>query len=666
MVANRLSKAGRIRFAVAFSLFAALGSFGQGGRTAASWKAEGDVKSIEGDWYAAIECYLEAVAVNPNYYEALYALAECYYELGEYDQALTYVERAVKQRAGEPEPKDLEGFIRLALGQADAARAIFKAVIAAWPNDADARFGLALLDVADGRVSDARARYEEALRASPRDSRALLSLALVAWRQGDLAKAKSYAERALDSGSGDARVHYFAAYVAALTGDFALAIERCEAAIAMRPKYRDAIALLSSLYFQTGDWEGAARVSSGAVAADRRDSGAWFTYGMARAAQGRVDEAIAAFKGALAAKVDDEVARIALENLVIDEKALEDPSREPLADWHFTRARAYERERSLELSLFEFRRGLRVYPYSKTGRFDYARALRASGYPGRHLQELLFLKDLGKADVEVNDLIEAWSRTVASGVAGRWGIDQFALEKRPYAIAVYSMPSAENAEHSGGDRVIARYLRDLFLSSAQIALVDSPPVAASFSQAFRAARESGADYFLIVASRESRSEIQIEATMYVARTGSLAGGFSAYRAGNDRVRDAARKVVDSIAAKLAPRGEIVARSRGRIVASVGRREGIAVGMKFSVIRKGALQCAHEGLGFSYSASDALGTFTVTAVDEEVCEGDLSVSGSVDAINVGDELIPAGMSPSKAPMIADGSYPTLFALLGKLR
>ena len=46
------------------------------------------------DWYSAIDDYLAAIAMNPSYGEAYEGLAECYYELGEYDQALSYVAKA--------------------------------------------------------------------------------------------------------------------------------------------------------------------------------------------------------------------------------------------------------------------------------------------------------------------------------------------------------------------------------------------------------------------------------------------------------------------------------------------------------------------------------------------------------------------------------------------
>ena len=46
------------------------------------------------NWYSAVETFLECLRLNPAHAGATAALAECYYELAEFDQALVWVRRA--------------------------------------------------------------------------------------------------------------------------------------------------------------------------------------------------------------------------------------------------------------------------------------------------------------------------------------------------------------------------------------------------------------------------------------------------------------------------------------------------------------------------------------------------------------------------------------------
>ena len=55
------------------------------------------------DWYAAIEMYQSALKENPSYNLVYQGLAECFYALDEYDQALSFVETARKYKKDAPD-----------------------------------------------------------------------------------------------------------------------------------------------------------------------------------------------------------------------------------------------------------------------------------------------------------------------------------------------------------------------------------------------------------------------------------------------------------------------------------------------------------------------------------------------------------------------------------
>ncbi|GHV75098.1 hypothetical protein AGMMS49940_24000 [Spirochaetia bacterium] len=103
------------------------------------------------------------------------------------------------------------------------------------------------------------------------------------------------------------------------------------------------------------------------------------------------------------------------------------------------------------------------------------------------------------------------------------------------------------------------YVRDLLVHDRNIAAPNLALKQPSFSAAFRTAREAGADYFLVVTVSENGRDLSLKGELFVGRTGSPAAAFSAYRTGDDRLRNASRGLVDQLSAALPFRAELVQR-----------------------------------------------------------------------------------------------------------
>jgi len=626
--------------------------------------AEAERLRFAEQWYPAIESYLAAAAKNPSYGEAYVGLANCYYEIGEYDQALSYVRKAAPFRKGDAALTDLEGFVRTGLGDLAGARAAFESVAAALPNDLDARFGLCLLDLAAGRKTEARSRLEDSLRLSPQNARALLSLALIAADQGKAEESRALVEKALRYHGSEARTQYVAARLAASDGDLERASFHARNALDLRPGYSEAGLLLGSLMYRAGSYDQAIALMREAVASDRKYGLAWYTLGLAQRAAGKSADAIYSLRTAAGLRPDDEIARLALERVVADSTRAEDTSRAAYADWHVARGRLFEERSSYDNAIFEYRRALRVYPYSKEARLLYAGILKARGLPGGYLSELKFLEANGKADQSVLDSIEIYESMLSDSVGTSWKVDEESLPKRHYKVALLYLQAAADAPHAAGEELVLRYLGDIIASSGSVSALAVEPKASSFAEAFRRAREAGADYFALVSFRETDRDIEISLDLRVARTGSEATSLKAYRSGNDRLRSGASRIIELLLAALPPRGELVARSQDRVLFDLGKRDGLPKDARLVVVKRGSVQVNPEGLGLSYPAAAALGEVSTARLGEEASEGGLKRSGFFDAVNVGDEVVLASPDAAGKEGAAGGTAPAGTASAGK--
>ncbi|WP_100217091.1 tetratricopeptide repeat protein [Treponema primitia] len=616
------------------------------------------------NWYAAAEALLECVRLNAAHAEGTAALAECYYELGEFDQALSWVRKARTLARSSMPLANLEATTLIALGRLGEAQTIITDILKREPYNLEALFAGAELDVARGRSGDAVIRYREVARRFPDDRRLLLSLALVLCSLGDLEGARPYIERALLQHREDYRVYYYAAYIDAKAGRFPQAIRYVEQALAYRPGYKPARALLASLRYRSGQYEEAAALADQAIAEDRSDLAAWYLKGMAYISLGRINDAMNILSQASGIDPNDEFVRSALEDLILGNTSLEDPLRSRWASWHFNRAREFRSGNLTDQALFEYRRGLRLNPYARDRR-EYAEILRIQGYPARYLEELRFLRSNNLNDPAINDAIEAYDALLADALYRRWDADPVEIAKRHWNVAVFTIASDGAFYHAEAGAVGSAYVRDLLIHDRNIAAPDLALKQPSFSAAFRTAREEGADYFLIVTVSENARDLALKGELFVGRTGSPAASFYTYRTGDDRLRNASRGLADQLSRALPFRAELIRRRSSQGLIDKGRADGVKSETEYDVVKKGQPVIRNEGIGLVYSPEDVVGKLRIERADEEVSMGILTREGFFDRIGIGDEIILQNEKPVDNPADAMAD-PELRSLLRYLR
>ena len=616
------------------------------------------------EWYNAIESFLEALRVNASHAESTAAMAECYYALSEFDEALNWVRKARGLARGDLSLANLEARVLIALGQLNEASRIIGEVLAREPYNRDALFAQAEMDIARGRAGEAVTRYREAARRYPDDQKLLLSLALVLGSLGQHNEAKSYIDRVLAQHSEDYRVYYYAAYLASRGDRIAEGIRNAERALFFKSNFDPAKMLLAKLRYRNGQFEEAARLADEIIAKKRETPEAWYLKGMAFSRLGRRQDAITVLSGASGIAPDDEFIRSALEDLLISGTPVEAEARRRWASWHFSRAKDFRARNLSEQALFEYRRGLRLNPYARE-RSEYAELLRLQGFPARSMEELRFMQDLGLGNQGIDDLVESFSARLANALFRRWQLDPLLATKRHWKIAVFSVASQSGFYHVDGSAVASAFIKDLLIHERNILPMEAELRQSSFSTAFRAAREGGTDYFVILSVTENERDLSLKAEVFVSRTGSPAAVFSVYRTGPDRLRNAGRNIVEQLNAALPFRSELAARQAGQGLIDKGRADGVTSSNAYDIVKKGRVTVKNDGIGLVYAEGDIVGTITINEADEEVAAGSLNRRGNYDRIETGDEVI---LQKERQPVPGPQTTvdPELRALLRSLR
>jgi tetratricopeptide (TPR) repeat protein len=625
------------RRAIAACALLAAGRAGLFAADARSLYQSGAKAQAEENYLLAVESYTAALAANPSYREPMTGLAESFFLLEEYDEALRWATEALTYDRDSTALLVLQARILIGLGRPAEARTRLDLVLSRLPNDLEARLALAECDIAEGKARNALAEYSRTLRLAPESRKALLSLALLSESLGDAAAASTYYETALRSHSADPDVQLAAAAWEAAQGRLQSAESHARTALSLAPAMTRARVVLGGILLRRGAAADAASTLRDVVAVDRDNPVAWHALGQAYRAAGDPPRAIASFASGLAAGPGDEICRLGQENTAIDSLKLEDPARRKAAGFHLEQGGLLEGRNSLERALAEYRRALILDPTWQDARVAYARVFRSLGFPAKYLSELTVIASLGSPGTLVTDEIEALTSALADSVSNAWGYDQYNLARTRYVVPVFTLPAANRLLHVSADDDLARLFAAMLARFDAVSVPEKSHTAASFEEAFRAARESGSDWFVILGLEESERSFSATADLHLSRTGTRVASFPVFRTGNDRIRDSFLRICADIAARLPVRGTLIARQIDQGLVDLGTFQGVKTGDTLLIVRKGAARLSNTGVALAWEPADVLGQITLTAVDEGVAEGAIARKGHFDTVNVADQV-----------------------------
>ncbi|MBO5137996.1 MAG: tetratricopeptide repeat protein [Spirochaetaceae bacterium] len=612
-----------------------------------------------GDWFTAVEFYHEAIRLNEVYGDAWYGLAECTYALGEYSLALSYLDTAEIYAKDKTEILNLRGFCYLGLEKVEEAETLFRQVLSAYPNNIEARFGLAQLDILEGRLSGAESLYLDALKRQQSNRNALLSVALVAQELGKSKEAETYIQQALRYHSSDAEVQYVAAWISFLNGNLQNTEYRVRTSVNLNPKMDKSYELLAAVLFEQGRYQDAIDVCDYRLNNNRTLATAWYLKGRALQRLGRVDEAYSVFETGLSVVPEDELMRTALELIVLETFDIEDSRRAKWAQYHITKASEHEKLYEAAQAEFEYKNALRLDPLNTEARAAYAATLDRKGQQELYLEQLTFISNLQPVSVKVMDTIEAYKSLLSDTLAVRWNVDPFYLDKTRWSIGIYPYGSNVQLLHADASLLTVKAIEQQF---SGITAIDAKSYNdfVTYSEAFRLARTLGQDYFVLVEFEENDRELLLKATVYSGRNGTEANSFKFYRTGNDRYAGALRRLCTSISNILPVRGLVIDRNADDVLVDLGTSDGIEVGSELTVVKAGQLYTPDKGMGLEVDEKNILGTIKITQVSESVSQGRYSRKGFFDRMNINDEVM---ISPEKIEDAEESLIPSVQEISG---
>ena len=616
------------------------------------------------NFYVASQYYLEVTAENPAFTDAWYKLAECSYKLGEFDLALNYLDNAEKYEKNNQKIQNLKGMVYVSLGRIDDGRAIFNSILKKYPNDIDAHFGLAEIELYEGRFSGAQNQYMEALKRQNTNRKALLSLALVNAERGNTQTSENYLRQALSYYSGESEVHYLASIIYSMKGDYITAEKQARIAVEVNSDYDKAYDMLSTVLYKQSRYKEVIDISDYLISRNRKNTNAWFIKGVSQCKLGNIAGAIETWTAGLSINPQDEIMRSALENEVRNALSLEDSHRSLYAQYHVENAKQYASRYDGSGAVYEYQRALLLDPMNYEARAAYADILEINGMHELYLEQLKFIKEHNSEQIskaggkklltELNDKIEAYNYLLTDTLGKKWNVEPFYLDKTRWNIAVFYEDTNSTFIHADTNRLVANAAADIFSGVAITSVKTQVTPVSGYGEAFKNSRAGGFDYFIILSLSEGENDMTLSSTMYSGRTGLEVSKNSFYCTGNNRFSTVLRRFRNSVLEKLAVRGKILARNGKTILVDLGKSENIVKDAQLKIIKKGQIRTADSGVGLYYRDADVLGSITITTAGEEISEATIENHGFYDKINIDDEIVLVSLPVQKANNDANGN------------
>jgi tetratricopeptide (TPR) repeat protein/TolB-like protein len=157
------------------------------------------VHQHEGHLREAIHSLEQALALDPEYAEALNVLAYAHASLGEYDKALTYINKYVSLRPGDANPLDSLAETYFLMHRLDDAVTNYQAALALRPDFISAMWALAYVWGVRGDIDEVMRWNDRAMSVAPTpgmQARALIYRSFCQMCFGDLAGSTASARRA--------------------------------------------------------------------------------------------------------------------------------------------------------------------------------------------------------------------------------------------------------------------------------------------------------------------------------------------------------------------------------------------------------------------------------------------------------------------------------------
>ncbi|UCB46765.1 MAG: tetratricopeptide repeat protein [Spirochaetota bacterium] len=625
-------------------------------------------KESQEDYISAIYIYQDILKANRYFLDVKIALARSLYKTGDLKESEKVIRDALEQDGKNVHILNLMGRILIALKNYKEAEQIFMRALEIEPINIETRYGIADLYRSQEKYKKAIEIYNELLKLYPQDVWTYIHLGSSYSELGEYTKAGGFFRKALslDSTSPWTHInlarHYYRMGILNSPSDsnaseryFDAAVYEAETSSTIDKKLLEPYYILSSIYFFRKNYNRALEAYNRLLDRGVDDSITYYETAYCYEMLGMLEESEEAYAKSLAKRIDDEVSRFRLENIVLAlrRENLTDKRRMELSDNHLFKARFLTERFIMDKAFLHYKRSVQLDPINPQKRLELADFLRTRGRYELYLYELrdIIHDTLDIDTIDINDRIEIYQSRVSKNLSSQWKVNQYIEDEKeagfiPKSKTKVAIFDSFVPEHLPREKFIHRRLSQTMMEMlswvlfyySKIEVVQYEGEITTDHDALKAARALGVDYYVTGTLEETEDAVKIGVNFLSGFNGRVNHSFTTYYTGKDKLFNAVVSIAEELNNSVPTAGLIVRLEGNKALINLGSSHGVEKDMTFLIFRQKGLERNPETGEYTLDPDISLGKLTITETDEMVAEGTYEFTGMHNRVNVYDNVI----------------------------
>ncbi|WP_324280387.1 tetratricopeptide repeat protein [Borreliella garinii] len=600
-------------------------------------------------YYDAIDELVEAIKINPNYYEAYKFIASIYYSLKIYTQAQFFIEKAYKMSNEDIEYKILYANILLKNNKIDQAKKIYSEVLVKQRNNIDALVGLASIFEQNGLFIAAANYYLSILDYSQNNYSAFEHLIDIYQRLGMHDKIRHLINKVRVNFLSFPDFHKRVAEFYISINNLGLAEKYALNYLALiESSYKDfgvvgAYRLLALVYLHEFKYEDAIESLQKAILVNKDSDELYYLLGYSYLKFGDIEKAILNLERAKNLKKDLEFYNIALEESFFASNFrnfLKNNSNAKISKHYENEGFKAFKSLDLNKALFSAKNAIDIWPDNDSARFLLSKIYKLMNLDIMAYEQLFYLvKQRNSTDSRILDFYDVVSFDVRKSLFYKYGYKNIADFNKLYDDRmVYRMAIFTQSENKffGASDLILRYAERVLERNLNIEIVNynfdynknRDYLINNFSEGFSYSRNNNLDLFLIFDFKADilKNTATLLVNVFSGKTGIKVGSFSYDVGGVNYLSNALNSFSKDFHDYLPKKGKILQIKNDDALVNLGQVNGVLKGDIFLILKEGALNGETRDSNFIvYKRSDILGEILIEDTSDYISRGTIKSS-----------------------------------------
>ncbi|NMC67749.1 MAG: tetratricopeptide repeat protein [Spirochaetales bacterium] len=587
------------------------------------------------EYLKAIEQFLKAIELNPNYFDAYYHLASCYFLLEKYEEANDIIQKGLRLEYEDNPSLLLYAKILIKLGDLAKAEGICDSIINRNPTFLDAYFLKAEIKIYQSKISEAFDIYSKLLRRYPDDWKVNLYLYKFYQNIGKDKESLIYLRKALDLAPYEPAVFEELSYYYFNKNDIPQTEEFLQRLFELDPKNPQGLFIKAYILIKLDKFEEASNILQKLYEIyPTRLNVLWLNSYLAEKLN-NYDKAIKLLSSTLTLFPYDEMVRFYLEELIIKANQMQFYDlRSQLAEYNFKWANFFFSNGFSLKGEILLRRAVRLMPMNTNYRWTLSEMFRSRKAYFKQLEQYNILKDLGYSGISTK--IDVLTYSLRNSLENKYKIKPYSITDSFVTLGIFAMPSNFREDHYNINLIFSQMLFDKLASIYGINLYLHNENIDSLEQIAKISKEKNIDYAIIIDNIEPvpRNGYRIYTKMINPDNLYTLDTKIFYASLDFPILEISLYSKEYINSIIPCRGKVLDAVGSTVLVNIGYINGITKDTEFIIINKNQLKKNFNSFGFNTEIG-VMATAKIKELSETCALLEITKKDIYSKVNIGD-------------------------------